>query len=84
MDRGGPIATIKYMPNQTKCNQDTKYKKMNLIFTFNFGGGGVTVGYSFGEGPFGRFLDVGEGWVKNAEKIVDVHYARPLKLMAYM
>jgi hypothetical protein len=55
------------MQNQTKCNQEAKYRKGNLIFTFNFGGWGrVTVGRPFGEGS--ERLDGFWTWVKNAEK----------------
>jgi hypothetical protein len=34
------IQLLQFMPNQTKCNQEAKYIKRNLIFTSNFGGGG--------------------------------------------
>ncbi len=34
----------------TKCNQDVKYRKRNLIFTFNFGGGASLLDVLLGRG----------------------------------
>ena len=76
-----PFFTSPYMIHTSRFFLIKNVLTVNvLFFTFNFGGGDVTVGRPFGEGSerLDGFWTWGSGWVKNAEKIVDVLYVRPL------